>query len=76
MKILQWDHNGFWLYYKRLEKGKFDWLKGGTGTVEISIRKLRSLRKGYHFTGRSGTEEWMGIEPSMQAVANLMIQGA
>jgi hypothetical protein len=56
MKILQWDHNGFWLYYKRLEKGKFDWLKGGTGTVEISIRKLRSLRKGYHFTGRSGTE--------------------
>lgn len=23
LKILQWDHNGFWLHYQRLEKGKF-----------------------------------------------------
>ncbi|QQX23968.1 IS66 family insertion sequence element accessory protein TnpB [Heyndrickxia sporothermodurans] len=23
MKILQWDHNGFWLYYRRLERGNF-----------------------------------------------------
>ncbi|HHX51671.1 MAG TPA: transposase [Clostridia bacterium] len=25
MKILQWEHYGFWLYYWRLEKGKFQW---------------------------------------------------
>jgi transposase len=23
IKILQWPHNGFWLHYKRLEKGHF-----------------------------------------------------
>ncbi|WP_281365934.1 IS66 family insertion sequence element accessory protein TnpB [Paenibacillus phytohabitans] len=23
LKILQWDHAGFWLYYRRLEQGTF-----------------------------------------------------
>ncbi|QQX27557.1 IS66 family insertion sequence element accessory protein TnpB [Heyndrickxia sporothermodurans] len=23
MKILQWDHNGFWLYYRRLREEIF-----------------------------------------------------
>ena len=23
IKILHWDHNGFWLYFRRLEKGSF-----------------------------------------------------
>ena len=25
LKILHWEHNGFWLHYRRLEKGKFQW---------------------------------------------------
>ncbi len=25
LKIVQWDFNGFWLHYKRLESGKFHW---------------------------------------------------
>ena len=25
LKILHWQINGFWLYYRRLEKGRFNW---------------------------------------------------
>ncbi|MGO4272278.1 IS66 family insertion sequence element accessory protein TnpB [Paenibacillus sp. TAF58] len=25
MKMLFWEHNGFWLFYRRLERGTFGW---------------------------------------------------
>lgn len=47
IKILRWDHNGFWLYYRRLEKGKFRWPKSDhTGVVAISRRELGWLLDG------------------------------
>jgi transposase len=47
LKILYWDHNGFWLYYRRLEKGRFRWPKvTSRQTLSISRRQLQWLLDG------------------------------
>lgn len=47
LKILHWDHNGFWLYYRRLERGQFQWPKDSeSAPVKISYRQLRWLLDG------------------------------
>jgi transposase len=47
LKILQWEHNGFWLYYRRLEKGKFQWPEeNGSVPLRIGIRELSWLLDG------------------------------
>lgn len=50
LKILHWDHNGFWLYYRRLEKGVFQWPDEQTSTsLSISPRQLNWLLDGLPF---------------------------
>lgn len=46
LKILHWEHNGFWLWYRRLERGRFAWPAAGSGPVAISRRELRWLLDG------------------------------
>jgi transposase len=47
VKILHWDYNGFWLYYRRLETGKFQWPVGPDDqTTTINPRQLRWMLEG------------------------------
>lgn len=46
LKILRWDKNGWWLYYRVLDREKFQWPKE-IGTVkQIDFRSLRWLLDG------------------------------
>lgn len=46
LKILRWESNGFWLYYRRLERGRFQWPAHGGQTLTISRRQLQWLLDG------------------------------
>lgn len=47
LKILEWDVDGFWLYFKRLEKGHFRWPGDGkTATMDLSGEELSILLGG------------------------------
>lgn len=47
LKILYWNHNGFWLYYRRLERGTFQWPESSSAIpMEVSRRELRWLLDG------------------------------
>lgn len=47
LKILHWEHNGFWLYYRRLEKGTFQWPESSSpSSMQIGRRELRWLLDG------------------------------
>ena len=47
LKILQWQHNGFWLHYRRLEKGIFQWPKEGNASpIILGYRELQWLLDG------------------------------
>jgi len=46
IKILVWDRNGFWLLYKRLERGVFECIDGPGPRIEIDRAKLAMLLDG------------------------------
>jgi transposase len=46
LKILTWEDNGFWLHFKRLERGHFKWpTQGEDVTMCLSVEELSHLIK-------------------------------
>jgi len=53
IKMLVFEHTGFWLHYKRLERGTFESLAGISdecNCIEIDARRLRLLLEGIDLT--------------------------
>lgn len=47
LKLLYWHNNGFWLWYRRLERERFWWPSRETvGPVILSLRELSWLVEG------------------------------
>ncbi len=48
LKILEWDGDGFWLHFKRLEKGRFRWPEAvdEAKTMTLSSEELAHLLGG------------------------------
>jgi len=63
IKILFWDTNGFWLYYRRLEKGRFKWPKPNkSGHVAISRQQLQWLLSGLNLEHPKAHQPLYGLE--------------
>lgn len=46
VKVLVWDRNGFWLHYKRLERGTFERIVGAGERALIERAQLSMLLEG------------------------------
>jgi transposase len=48
VKILYWDRNGFCLWHKRLEKGRFHWPRSPEEVLQVQGYELSWLLDGLH----------------------------
>jgi len=63
LKILFWDTNGFWLYYRRLEKGRFKWPSPKQDdAIHISKQQLHWLLSGLSLEHPRAHQPLNGLE--------------
>lgn len=43
LKILIYDRQGYWVYHKRLSRGKFNWWPGGELCTLLAMKELSAL---------------------------------
>lgn len=58
LKILFWETSGFWLYYRRLERGRFKWpTERNADTMMVTRRELSWLLDGLSLNQRQAHRE-------------------
>lgn len=57
IKCLYWDKTGFWLLYKRLEKGHFKWKTNQMNEIEITNTQLQWLLSGLKIDSKTSIKE-------------------
>jgi len=64
LKILEWEDNGFWLYLKRLERGRFKWpeIAGDEKTMILTDEELS------HLLGNPGLEQKLRRRQATQSI--------
>jgi transposase len=50
IKMLWWDRNGFWLFYKRLEKGRLIFPKMESDALELTRDQMHWLLSGLDYS--------------------------
>lgn len=62
VKLLLWERNGFWLLYKRLEKGTFPFDVRGEGSrVEITRAQLAMMLEGLEWKSARKSSHYASI---------------
>lgn len=62
VKLLLWDRNGFWLLYKRLEKGTFPFdVRGEGARVEITRAQLAMMLEGLEWKSARKSSRFASI---------------
>jgi len=47
IKILEWDDNGFWMYHKKLERGRFNWpVEEDRKPMELTSKEIQTMLDG------------------------------
>lgn len=57
VKILWWDGQGYCLFYKRLEQGRFVWPQAKQGEISLSMAQLSMLLEGIDWRQKSSSND-------------------
>lgn len=69
VKILFWDRDGFWLLYKRLERGTFRFPRAESGRIEVEAVELAFLLEGVDLAKLERQERYRYVSQRRSCVA-------